>query len=271
MKLIYLFIFFVISAAQAQIDIVFDIDWTLVYPVDETMKNDPRVYLAQGEYYRVSDGAEEVIASLSQDPRFRVSFFSGGDRLRNEELLKKIALPLDSKTAFDVAYKVLSKKDLAVVSTDKKLRFSERFKKDLTLVNKDLNQVVLVDDLKNFTPSGQEDNLLWIGKTYTYQEKFKKLPPSKYVPISELSWLSERYKMYWVYSAIDEAAALSEKADSSFKDELNRLLENKQPQRPRLRVIREALDVMTRLANKFKQPELKLPFSSFNCEASFTK
>ncbi len=270
MKLIYIFLFFVISAAQAQIDIVFDIDWTLVYQVDESMKNRPRVYSAQGEYYRLSDGAEEVIASLSQDPRFRVSFFSGGGHARNKELLKQIKLPLKNKTAFDVAYKVLSKEDLAIVSRDKSLRFSERYKKDLTLVNKDLNKVILVDDLKHFTPSGQEDNVLWVGETYKYQEFYRKLPPSKHNPSSELAWLNERYKMYWVYSAIEEAADLSKKTNSSFKDVLNRVLENKQPQRPRLKIIREAMDAMTRLSDQHNKG-LKLPFSTINCEASFIK
>tara|TARA_Y100001936_G_C16090169_1_gene685406 strand:- start:2011 stop:2826 length:816 start_codon:yes stop_codon:yes gene_type:complete len=270
-KLIYLFIFFVISAAQAQIDIVFDIDWTLVYPVDETMKNEARVYLVQGEYYRVSDGAVEVIASLFKDPRFRVSFFSGGDKLRNEELLKQIILPLKDKTALDVAYKVLSREDLSVVSTDENLGFSERFKKDLTIVNKDLNQVVLVDDLKNFTPSGQEDNLLWVGKTYTYQDKFKKLPLSKYIPDSELSWLNERYKFFWVYSSIEEAASLSIKTGSSFKNVLNKVLEKKQPQRPSNKIIREALDVIVKLSNQYEGAKIKLPVSFINCEASFIK
>ena len=158
-----------------------------------------------------------------------------------------------------------------MVSTDENLGFSERFKKDLTIVNKDLNQVVLVDDLKNFTPSGQEDNLLWVGRTYTYQDKFKKLPLSKYIPDSELSWLNERYKFFWVYSSIEEAASLSIKTGSSFKNVLNKVLEKKQPQRPSNKIIREALDVIVKLSNQYEGAKIKLPVSFINCEASFIK
>ncbi len=210
MKWIFL-VLISLSFAQAQVDIVFDLDWTLVYSVGDEMSNDARTLLVDGKYYRLADGAEEVIAALEKSPDFRVSFFSGGEKSRNHKLLKKIFLPDSNKSLYEIAHKILSKEDLMVNSAPiPEASFTERYKKDLRLVNEDLERVVLIDDLKDFTPTGQKKNLFWLGKTYVYADEFASASYGSYSPSSEAAWFHERKKLFWTYDAL-------EKASSAFK------------------------------------------------------
>ena len=62
----------------------------------------------------------------------------------------------------------------------------------------------MVDDIADFTPTGQEKNLLWLGVTYedfpTYAAAVKKSKlaaekDKKYFPESYSDWLQERSKI----------------------------------------------------------------------------
>lgn len=122
MKTVVLILFTFISTSSyaRYIDIVFDIDWTLVYPVNDLSEitNTSRLYHLNGEYYRLADGAEEIIDDLIKNKNVRISFFSGGLEKRNIDLLKSIMLPNSNKSLYEISHKVLSKKDLSVVSDD---------------------------------------------------------------------------------------------------------------------------------------------------------
>lgn len=59
------------------------------------------LFKVEGVDYRIADGVEDLV----ENKKVSVSFFSGGKKSRNVELLKKIILPKSGKTLFDVAYK----------------------------------------------------------------------------------------------------------------------------------------------------------------------
>lgn len=215
----YILSFILTLNLYAQVDIVFDIDWTLVSQVDGLGYTNSRIYKSLGDYYRLTDGAQEIIEDLLEDKRVRISFYSGGSEARNLDLLSKIKLS-NGESLLDVSYKVLSRKHLVEVSTDTNLRFSEQLKKDLTLINKDLSNIVLIDDIKEFTPLNQRQNVIWTGKTYAYQEAFTQLHGDHFAK-SEFAWLSDRYKLYSSHSKIKNALELYKSGNISFLDAVN--------------------------------------------------
>jgi hypothetical protein len=203
--LLFLGIFFLPASYGQIIDVVFDLDWTLVYPLSERPQMMEEILEVEGKYYRLTDWSKEVLLQLHRKPDVRVSFFSGGESSRNLELLKKIRLN-DELSALDIAYKVLSKNDLTTVNEDPSLAFTQRFKKDLTLINADLSRVVLVDDSREFVLPDQKKNQLWLGETYNFYATQDELPklPRQYDPPDPARWGRERKKMLSVYGALDE-------------------------------------------------------------------
>ncbi|MFZ4712456.1 MAG: hypothetical protein ACOYL6_01975 [Bacteriovoracaceae bacterium] len=195
---------FSVSAQERFLDVVFDLDWTLLYPIKDPSKVKPEKLIeADGGYYRVADWTEEVLTQLSERPDVRISFYSGGSIIRNIEALKKIKLA-SGKSAFDIAFKILNNADLFTVSDDQSLPFNQRFKKDLTRINSNISLVILVDDSKNFTMPGQEAHQLWLGKTYNFYEIAEDLPLERgaYDPKTISEWRRERNKMLSIYESI---------------------------------------------------------------------
>ncbi len=207
MLLLFTLLFNVHAMAQeAVMDIVFDLDWTLLYPLkDKPNSKFSRVIEASDELYRIADGTEDILLRLHEMPNVRISFYSGGNTPRNIEALKKIQLA-NGQNAFDIAYKILNVSDLAPISNDESLPFTQRFKKDLTRINSDISRVILVDDSKNFVLPEQYRHQLWLGKTYNYYESFNEVPGIKdnYDPPNLKEWMRERNKLYSVYEAILE-------------------------------------------------------------------
>ncbi|WP_290730908.1 NIF family HAD-type phosphatase [Halobacteriovorax sp. JY17] len=194
------------SRSAEKIDIIFDLDWTLVKQVDTPGISRTNFLEVNGEFYRLGDGAIDLLEYLFARSEVRVSFFSGGKFERNSKLLKKIKTKYGS--AFDNAHKVLSYDDLLEVSTDVTLAFSERLKKDVSLVNKDLSRVLLIDDDKRFiVGDSQRKNLLWMGETYKHFEEFSDITNSSdvYSPKTETKWLFDRKKLYMIKDILSES------------------------------------------------------------------
>jgi len=177
--------------------VVFDLDWTLVYPLKNTPSNPgPLEVLVEGKWYRIADGAGELLESLSQQPNLQLHFFSGGKKSRNLALLKKIQAP-SGKSAFELASKILSQDDLTDFDP-KAEKFSDRWKKDLRKIDSDLDRVILVDDIENFSLPGQEKQVLWTGKTYNFYDQFSSVPKfgrEEWDPPNQQEWLREREKL----------------------------------------------------------------------------
>lgn len=161
-----------ISSKKSNEDVlhlVLDIDWTLVTPLTKEQAKyftgDRRILMVHDEVYLLKEGARELLEMAFNHPKIEVSFFSGGGHKRNVTLLKSLLFN-DGTNAFEKSYKVLSKNDLTVVSNDQRLRFSERFKKDIRKVHPDLDKVLLIEDLAHFALGEGKENTLWLGKTF---------------------------------------------------------------------------------------------------------
>lgn len=208
----YLFLVLLISCAarpvgprmpaQADLlDVVFDLDWTLIGEVKSTTDIPAtEILIHEQDRYRLLPGARELIRSLLAEGRVRISFFSGGPRERNEAVLKQVMV--DGVSLYDLAYKVLSRTDLtdrsAEVESD--ARFSERYKKDLRLVNTDLTKVIMIDDNDLFAvDENQRRNFIWLGETFENLEQYSHgatltMAP-KYRPKNYSAWLGSRLKL----------------------------------------------------------------------------
>ncbi len=188
-------------------DVVFDLDWTLLYKTSEPMAaQDQTDIIRYGtEVYRLAPGTTDAIIKLHNTPDVRVSFYSGGEADRNLAVVDFIYQQIALRQKNLAPYKVLNKADLVTVPDALPTeRFSKRFKKDLTKISSNLNRIVLVDDIADFTPKGQEKNLLWLGVTYedfpTYaaaadKSKLAADKDKKYFPESYSDWLQERSKI----------------------------------------------------------------------------
>ncbi|MDB5037525.1 MAG: hypothetical protein JWQ35_1053, partial [Bacteriovoracaceae bacterium] len=107
-------------------DVFLDIDWTSVYSVRGPHQEDFIHY--DKTLYRPTDGLAEFVSALLDIPGVRLSFISGGDRHRNEEVLRTVKLA-DGSNIFERVYKILSTDEFKRVSDNQNLKFSQRFKK----------------------------------------------------------------------------------------------------------------------------------------------
>lgn len=205
------------SSDSKVIDIVFDLDWTLISKVSEDLKDKPSVIKIGDEFYRVHDWARELITSLVLDPKYRVSFFSGGPSSRNIKVLESIKLLDGSGRSFlDASHKALHREDLLFVDPPASLENpapAESWKKDLRKVNPDLNRVVMFeDDYRHALNPRQRENILWMGMSYYHidskkdlETAAKELRGDSFVPPSVTEWQLQRNKLAMSYGVLEQA------------------------------------------------------------------
>ncbi len=199
------------------IDIVFDLDWTLISKVEEEYRGKKGVIVVGDELYRVHDWAREIVTALHNDPKYRVSFFSGGPELRNNGVLTQIKLLDGSERSFsEIAYKKLHRSDITEVEPSPEIenpRPGDRWKKDLRKINSDTKRVILIDDdYRHALDSNQRQNILWTGKGLFHYENSGDLrqarlekPSNQFVPSSIEEWSLQRNKLALVYGIIEES------------------------------------------------------------------
>lgn len=236
---LFLFIFILVSCAQLGLrgpagktperHIVFDIDWTIVSeiknPTPVILKN-PRVIDVHGSYYFVNEGLEEFMADILSHPEIRISFYSGGKAVRNQELLSKIKLK-NGKSLLEISYKVLGSDELVLVEALPGARFAERFKKDLTKISKDLDQLIMLDDTMNFvvdSSDNQNEHVFFIGKAFEYFENFKDAEgmSGEYIPHTYDEWFLNRKKLNVLNAVFKEAYAESVESGISFSEAMKK-------------------------------------------------
>lgn len=206
------------ALAGIPVDVVFDIDLTIVAlvkdgpggdlladPADPTKNVVPVLFENEGavhsERYRVFEGVTELMEKLRKDPRVRVSFFSGGNEPRNEALLRKILLP-DGTSLWELAGgRVLGRNSMTATGVALPARIRERFKKDLQKINPVLNDVIIVDDIQEFVPASQRGHLLWLGEDFPFPDRTN-TPPATVDP--ELL-AREKYKFQWISEKLGTA------------------------------------------------------------------
>jgi hypothetical protein len=219
------------ALSPAPIDIVFDLDWTLINPTNEEMArvDDRDIIRFQNEIYRITNQAIDVLIELHQQPEVRISFFSGGSAERNQFAIKAIYEKIHARTKNNQAqpFRILSAGDLTTVSDRTDLKFTERYKKDLSRFF-DLKSAVLIDDVANFTMPGQERNILWIGKTYNDRPQFEvsyvaNPRDAAYLAPNQSEWLRDRNKLLPVKEALLSALKMTRQKTGSFVENLNSL------------------------------------------------
>nr|WP_295899451.1 hypothetical protein [uncultured Bdellovibrio sp.] len=209
------------ASSPAPIDIVFDIDWTTFYSVeanDPNQKNNQNL-TANGKLYRPTDHLADVIETLLvKHPEVRISFFSGGERSRNEALLKNVFLS-DGRSLLEISHRLLSKENLTVVSQDETLPFSTRYKKvlDQGIPDWSPQRTILIDDQVAFAkPPLIAVNSLGV---YNYQNRFDASRSLElHFPVSEAQWKMERNKALLWLAMIDLAFQKSQNDSVSFSE-----------------------------------------------------
>lgn len=210
--------------------VVFDIDWTIISEVKEINGRklpSKRVIEVDGDKYFVHEGLEELIQNILDKKDVKVSFASGGKRTRNLEVLSKIKLK-DQRSLKDIAYKVLSFEDLVALDVPKEGRsFAERYKKDLTKISVNLDQMIMFDDTYNFvleTKVPQNDHVFFIGKGFEYFESFDgtKGLSGEFVPATYEQWLLHNKKLYILNEAFNRAYFESKSGNMTFSEAMKK-------------------------------------------------
>jgi hypothetical protein len=176
-------------------DVVYDLDWTLFYPVDSVVDSET-ISLPEGNF-RLADGSAEALLRQHRAGH-RISIDSGGLKSRNEALaafaVEKVRAQGGSDFSF---YKILNFEDLTPrEGAPANAKFADRWIKDLRKVNPDLRRVIHVDDTPKFTHPGQEVNFYWLEKTYNFFPQFPSAHGAdEFDPPSEMEWRQERQKI----------------------------------------------------------------------------
>ena len=182
------------APAASFFDLVFDLDWTLVYPVDKNV-NAETIVLPQGRFH-LADGVPETLLKLHRQGH-RISIFSGGVVVRNRALAEILVHKIHALGGTDFSfYKVLNFEDLSQrPGASKDSKFADRWMKDLRKVNTDLRRVVLIDDMIKFSPAGQGKNMYWLAKTYNFHKAFDRHAKGDFDPPTKTAWRTERNKI----------------------------------------------------------------------------
>lgn len=188
-------------------NIVFDLDWTLIYNTRENSEGTADVVLSEKESYKFADGAGEIIEALLGIPGVKVSFFSGGPASRNEEVLKKLILP-SGRSAFEIAYQIRSFADLERrPGVPDSVHFTKRYRKNPDSIDHNSENTIIVEDSPQFIDLLQQANVLWIGAPYEYIDREEQVfdPEFRdgkiYIPNSIEDFKRERQKLIWAYGA----------------------------------------------------------------------
>lgn len=224
-------------SSESFIDIVFDLDWTLV---SENINTSQKLFIdnrvtVKGIEYRINDWALEMITELSTRQNVRISFYSGGKIERNKELLSKLKLMDNTNRSFlDIAYKVKSFSDLYKVPESQILgdMFADKFKKNLLEINEDLSNLIIIDDNYKFAIDEiQKKNMFWLGPSYIHYESYKHTPTEliddsikKFVPKSASEWFVGRNKLLFIWGILDKA--LDNSKNKNFVDLVNQYSQN---------------------------------------------
>lgn len=190
-------------------DVVFDLDWTLFYKTSSDLVaiKPENIVRFENDIYRLSDYAIEVLFIL-QSKGYRISFFSGGSSDRNAVLIQFLNTKMKQLLSQDlIAFKILNSTDLTRTQASPERPFPERFKKDLRKINENIHEIVLVDDIQNFTPADQQSQVVWIGKTFNDEPIFlegknRRAAGSEYTPMDKTEWKLEREKLLYALEVI---------------------------------------------------------------------
>lgn len=200
------------------IDVVFDLDWTLVSLVEKGGGEGQNSVRVRHEVYRVNDYARELVTYLNSLEGVRVSFYSGGPEERNLPLLKNIKL-LDGsgKSFYDVAHKIVSRDEMIEVDVSHipNATNADRWRKNLLKIKGSLENLIMVeDDIRHALDDVQKSHTAWLGMSFRHFESFDLLvrdPKDQFLPGSKSQWVFHRNKLGILSGIIDEVIESGEK------------------------------------------------------------
>jgi hypothetical protein len=213
------------------IDIVLDIDWTILNPTTEALAEavPEGVFRHSTGVYRYSKHIVDFMMTLHSMPGVRVSFYSGGEAGRNNAVVKDLYKKINEKMSSNhfEPYKILSLKDLTKVSSDPKLRFGDRLKKDIARFFNP-RYAVLVDDTKDFVLHGQGRNQLWLGKTYNDRPQYElahleKSEDMKYSAPNKKEWQRDLDKLLPVLDVLTKAVRKTRSTNVDFIENVDQI------------------------------------------------
>lgn len=207
------------------VHIIFDLDWTLFYSIDskDPDQTDSKVFEVDGKHYRLTDHAEILLRHLHHNyPEVQISFFSGGQKERNLQLLRSIRVT-ENKTALDIAAYTFHFDDLTKVNADEALPFVTRYKKLVENLISDFHSedVILIDDQVDFA-SGRVKAVPSLGTLKFTHKYVPQRRHEKFFPANEIEWRQERDKTLVWLSAIDQAIQARRRLGVSFAEHLSR-------------------------------------------------
>jgi hypothetical protein len=214
MKCFFLFLFLSLPAlAGIPVDLVVDIDLTIVALVSDKANSDllggpsENIVTVGEERYRVFEGVKDRFAEWVREKQaagqVRLHFFSGGTEVRNENLLKNIKMK-DGTSLWDLCEgRAFGRTSMTPTGLGPLHRTRDRYKKDLTKINPDISDVIIVDDIKEFVADGQRGHVLWLGEDFPFPDRYHGKP----LPRSVNSDLKAReyYKYDWIIEKLDRA------------------------------------------------------------------
>ncbi|MCP4914246.1 MAG: hypothetical protein GY909_14130 [Oligoflexia bacterium] len=188
-------------------DIVLDLDWTLLYKVENDVPEkyglpDKQVFRYGDETFVLSDDALEVLDKLAARDDVRISFYTGGGSERSE-LFGKIKLPSGKKIE-DVTYKSLSFDDLKKIpGIPEDAKFFTRFKKDLAANFPNIENTLIIDD-QNSVPKNQIKSLVFLEETYNWYPNLEASKRGRLDPTNDVKFRIERGKIKKAYNFVVE-------------------------------------------------------------------
>lgn len=224
------------ESASSPIDIVLDIDGSLVDDLGPLTFDKGRDIAIGHRHYRLSYGTREALNRLLAFKRVRISIYSGAEAQRNIALAKIIMVTsYPPASLWNLSYKILSKPDLVDLFPGQNLpagwRPGQRFRKDLRKINENLKNVVLLDDWDDFTLPEQTNNILHLGRAYlpfsTYADAQNWIHAdtdfaSRVAP-SEVEWRRHYYKIHWATEVLVKALRhLEQYPTESFAEAMRR-------------------------------------------------
>lgn len=261
LRVLLLGILLISSSAWGVVDIVYDIDQTIatlvhdgpggdwladplnpqknIFPVsfDRTEVDHmnrplvPKQVTRVNERYRVYEGFVEQMEKWRKEIKaghIRISFFSGGFVERNRALLEAIKFS-DGTSVRDLVTEanIYGRESMVATGVGPEGRVRERFKKDLRIINPDLDNVILVDDIPNFVPDSQLGHVLWLDEDFPYPERLGDGP--MIVP-TQARIQRERDKFKTISRMLEEALESHKREGISFSKAVRRGLVPCSPQ-----------------------------------------
>jgi hypothetical protein len=210
-----------VSPSLPTADFILDCDWVLNY-------------ILADKSFQVADGISEFFSALFQLPQIRVSVFSGGNRERNESLLRGVKLN-NGTNLYERLFRILSFENLRQAEKDDSRNFTDRYKKDMREISAalDLEQSIFADDQVHFAVDSEQDkSFLEVDHTYNWTESYidRQSDPffaegndSRYFPQSEFSWRLERNKLAWILGIFMESRRISLATQTSLRSSFLKL------------------------------------------------